>query len=100
MFMTTLLHGRKWCFPTNSTMWGGNKEKTRQRNCSKSLNYTTGATTKLTFFSKGMKRRLTLAMGLVNSPRLLFMDEPTSGLDVNTQDWQADLNGVASYLWK
>ena len=35
-------------------------------------------------FSKGMKRRLTLSMGLVNSPRLLFLDEPTSGLDVQS----------------
>ena len=35
-------------------------------------------------FSKGMKRRLTLAMGLVNSPLLIFLDEPTSGLDVQS----------------
>ena len=55
-------------------------------------------------FSKGMKRRLTLAMGLVNSPRLLFLDEPTSGLDVQSnliiRDVVADLvrEGVTVFL--
>jgi ABC-2 type transport system ATP-binding protein len=41
-------------------------------------------TDKVHGFSKGMKRRLTLAMGLINNPKLLFLDEPTSGLDVQS----------------
>jgi ABC-2 type transport system ATP-binding protein len=47
-------------------------------------------------FSKGMKRRLTISMGLINDPRLLFLDEPTSGLDVQSnliiRDVIRDLN--------
>jgi len=55
-------------------------------------------------YSKGMMRRLTIAMGLVNSPRLLFLDEPTSGLDVESnliiRDVIADLvrAGVTVFL--
>ena len=32
-------------------------------------------------WSGGMRRKLDVAMGLINRPRVLFLDEPTTGLD-------------------
>jgi ABC-2 type transport system ATP-binding protein len=40
---------------------------------------------KVQTFSGGMRRRLELACGLVNRPKVLFLDEPTLGLDVQTR---------------
>lgn len=40
---------------------------------------------KVSTYSGGMRRRLELACGLINYPKLLFLDEPTLGLDVQTR---------------
>ena len=37
-------------------------------------------------FSGGMKRRLNLAIGIVNAPRLVLLDEPTVGVDPQSRE--------------
>jgi ABC-2 type transport system ATP-binding protein len=33
-------------------------------------------------YSKGMKRKLTIAASIIHQPKILFLDEPTTGIDV------------------
>ncbi len=33
-------------------------------------------------YSKGMKRKLTIAAGIIHNPPILFLDEPTTGIDI------------------
>ena len=47
-------------------------------------------------YSGGMQRRLEIARGMLNYPKVLFLDEPTLGLDVQTRrmlwDYAKELN--------
>jgi len=47
-----------------------------------SFGLTDAADRKFAGYSRGMKRKLTIAAGLIHSPRILFLDEPTTGIDV------------------
>jgi ABC-2 type transport system ATP-binding protein len=39
---------------------------------------------KFSGYSKGMKRKLTIAAGIIHRPSILFLDEPTTGIDVSS----------------
>ena len=47
---------------------------------------------KIHTFSGGMKRRVNLAIGIINNPSILFLDEPTVGVDVQSK------NAIMAYL--
>jgi len=54
-------------------------------------------------YSKGMKRKLTIAAGIIHSPSILFMDEPTTGIDVASarqiRQLIADLNSSGTTIF-
>ena len=35
-------------------------------------------------YSKGMRRKLVIAAGIIHSPQILFLDEPTTGIDIES----------------
>jgi len=64
---------------------------------------TDAAGRKFAGYSKGMKRKLTIAAGIIHSPSILFLDEPTSGIDVASarqiRQLIADLNAGGTTIF-
>lgn len=54
----------------------------RSRELLAEFGLTDAAGRKFGAYSKGMKRKLTIAAGIIHRPGILFLDEPTTGIDV------------------
>ena len=59
----------------------GEREK-RARQLLDTFGLSDAADRKFQGYSKGMKRKLTFAAGIIHQPPILFLDEPTTGIDV------------------
>jgi ABC-2 type transport system ATP-binding protein len=58
-----------------------NREE-RARELLASFGLAEAADRKFAGYSRGMKRKLTIAAGIIHKPEILFLDEPTTGIDV------------------
>jgi ABC-2 type transport system ATP-binding protein len=59
-----------------------NARQTRARELLNDFGLGQAADRKFGGYSKGMKRKLTIAAGIIHQPPILFLDEPTTGIDV------------------
>ena len=67
-----------------AALYGVNKidRQKRARELLETFGLTEAADRKFAGYSKGMKRKLTFAAGIIHQPPTLFLDEPTTGIDV------------------
>jgi len=59
-----------------------NERQKRARELLETFGLSDAADRKFAGYSKGMKRKLTFAAGIIHQPPILFLDEPTTGIDV------------------
>jgi ABC-2 type transport system ATP-binding protein len=71
------------------SLWGlkGRKLKERMAFCIDAGSMKTFVHKRVDRFSGGMKRRLNLAIGLLNEPDVLYLDEPTVGVDAQSRSY-------------
>lgn len=58
------------------------ERQARARELLETFGLADAAKRKFAGYSKGMKRKLTIAAGIIHRPPILFLDEPTTGIDV------------------
>ncbi|UNC93053.1 ABC transporter ATP-binding protein [Candidatus Contubernalis alkaliaceticus] len=60
------------------------KRETRAKQLLEQFGLTDTGSRPFKAYSKGMKRKLTIAAGIIHEPEILFLDEPTTGIDVES----------------
>jgi ABC-2 type transport system ATP-binding protein len=92
------------CFCAALYGMGKSERRARAAQLLQTFDLSKAAHRKFGGYSKGMKRKLAIAAGIVHKPQVLFLDEPTTGIDVasarNIRQLLADLHrsGTTIYL--
>lgn len=72
------------CFCAALYGMGKDERQTRARELLALFGLKEAADRKFAGYSKGMKRKCTIAAGIIHRPQILFLDEPTTGIDVES----------------
>ncbi len=88
-----------------AALYGMRKDEREKRaqDLLKTFDLMEAAGRKFAGYSKGMKRKLTIAAGIIHYPQILFLDEPTTGVDVasarHMRQLIADLHGAGTTIF-
>lgn len=72
------------CFCAALYGMGKEEREPKARQLLEQFNLTQAGKRPFKAYSKGMRRKLTIAAAIIHSPRILFLDEPTTGIDVES----------------
>lgn len=72
------------CFCASLYGMGKEEREKRAMKLLEQFNLTNAGKRPFKTYSKGMKRKLTIAAGIIHNPKILFLDEPTTGIDVES----------------
>ena len=91
------------CFCAALYGLGKHERQVRAQELLDTFGLTMAADRKFGGYSKGMKRKLTIAAGIIHMPEILFLDEPTTGIDVagarQLRQLIADLNRAGTTIF-